>query len=151
MAGMDGLGRVFDCVAAASGVNISLKNCSAITYVVVASSTSSLAVTASTAYSGGTTTSWTTANGFGQPAYWYQNTSDTGTAAWTKQTAVWTTNSIALGQTSGYVSVVCFRVSELADTYDYINATETDATSVVAFLHDLTVQRNPANLAILGA
>ena len=100
MAGMDGLGRVFDCVAAASGVNISLKNCSAITYVVVASSTSSLAVTASTAYSGGTTTSWTTANGFGQPAYWYQNVSDTGTAAWTKQTAVWTTNSIALAQTA---------------------------------------------------
>ena len=41
-------------------------------------------------------------------------------------------------------------MSELADTYDYINATETDATSVVAFLHDLTVQRNPANLQILG-
>jgi hypothetical protein len=151
MAGMEGLGRVFDVVNNASGVNISLKNCSAISYVVQASSTSSLAVTASTAYSGGTTTSWTAANGFGLPTTWYQNVSDVNTAAWTKHTAVWTTNSVALGQTSTYVAVICFYVSQLADTYDYINATETDATSVFAILHDLTVQRTPANLAILGA
>ena len=58
---------------------------------------------------------------------------------------------MALAQTEYYTSVICFRVSELADGFDYINATETDASQCIAFLHDLTVQRNPANLAILGA
>jgi hypothetical protein len=92
---------------------------------------------------------WTTANGFGQTTRWYQNTSEVGTAAWTKHTAVWTSNSIALAQTTAYVSVFSVLVSELADTFDYIEATGTNCT-IVAVLHDLTVQRTPANLQILG-
>ena len=36
--------------------------------------------------------------GFGLAPHWYQSTSDTGTAAWTKQTSVWTTNSLALAR-----------------------------------------------------
>jgi hypothetical protein len=149
---MGGLGRVFDVVYTASGNAFSLKNCSGVTLLVKCSSTTttSIALVGSTAFSGGTTANWTTANGFGQTAYWYQNTVNTGTAAWTKQTAVWTTNSLAVGATSGYLSAVEIFASQLADTYDYLTVTGTNCT-VTALLHDLTVQRNPANLAILGA
>lgn len=150
MAGMQGLGRVFDVVHDASGNMFTLKNASAVTFVSKASGASSLAVVGAKTF-GGSTTNWTTANGFGQTAFWYQNTSSTGTAAWTKQTAVWTTNSIALAGTSGYVSAVTIYTSQFADLFKYIQVTGTNTTTVVAFLHDLTVQRTPPNLALLGA
>jgi hypothetical protein len=152
MAGMGGLGREFDVITLASGVYFSMKNASGVSLVCKCSSTTttSVALVAATTYSAGTTANWTTANGFGQTSYYYQNTSDTGTAAWTKQTATWTTNSVAIGATSGYVSVLEIFTSQFADTYCYLEATGTNCT-IVAVLHDLTVQRNPANLAILGA
>lgn len=149
MTGMAALGREFDIITNASGNYFSLKNCSGVTFVCQASGASSVAISCATAFSGGTIETYTPGHGFGQAGYWYQNTSDEGLAAWTKQTAVWTTNSIALAQTTGYTSVFEVLVSELADTYDYICATGTN-TGVIAILHDLTVQRNPANLQILG-
>jgi hypothetical protein len=150
VAGMQGLGRVFDTVGVASGNMFSLKNASAVSFISEASGASSIAVVAATTY-GGSTTNWTTANGFGQPSFWYQNTTNNGTAAWTKQTASWSTNTLTLAASSTYMSVVTFYVSELADTYDYIQVTGTNTTYIVAVLHDLTVQRAPANLALLGA
>ena len=149
MAGMDGLGRVFDVITSASGQYFSLKNASAVSFICQSSGASSVALTGATAFSGGTTSTFTTAHGFGQTTRWYQKADDAGITAWTKQTAVWTTNSIALAQTTGYISVFSVLVSQLADTYDYLAATGTN-TGVIALLHDLTVQRTPANLAILG-
>jgi hypothetical protein len=150
VAGMEGLGRVFNVITNASGVNFSMKQCSAVSVVCQASGASSVAITASTAYSGGTTDNFTTANGFGQAPHWYQNTSDTGTAAWTKQTSVWTTNSLALAGTTGYTSVFAIFGSQLADTFDYLNITGTNCGVIILF-HDLTVERTPANLTIVGA
>lgn len=150
MAGMQGLGRVMDIVHDASGNMFSLKNASAVSFVVKGSGAASLAVVAAKTF-GGSTTNWTTANGFGQTSFFYQNTSTNGTAGWTKQTATWTTNSVALGGTSGYTSVITIYTSQFADQYDYIQVTGTNTTTCVAFLHDLTVQRDPVNLAILGA
>lgn len=149
MAGMDGLGRVFDVVQTASGNGISLKNASAVSFVCKASGASSIAVTAAKTY-GGSYDAWTTASGFGQTTRWYQNTVADGTAAWTKQTASWSSNTLTLAGTSGYVSIVTIYGSQLADLYCYIKATGTNCT-IVALLHDLTVQRAPANLALLGA
>lgn len=150
MAGMEGLGRVFDEVVAASGNMISIKNASAISFVVSSSGASSLAVVAAKTF-GGSTTTWTPANGFGQPSRWYQETAVNGTAAKTKVTSVWTTNSVALAATTGYTSTICFFTSQFADGYDYIQVTGTNTTVVFALLHDLTVARTPPNLTILGA
>lgn len=149
MAGMEGLGRVFNVVQLADTVPINISGCSAISYIVQASGASSVALTAAKTFSG-SYDNFTTANGFGQTTRWYQTTSDAGTAAWTKQTAVWTTNSIALAGTTGYTSVFTVFGSQMADGYIYLKATCTNA-SVVAILHDLTYQRKPANLAILSA
>jgi hypothetical protein len=150
MAGMQGLGRVFDVVGVASTNYFSLKNASAVSFIVSASGASSLALTAEPSF-GGTPANWTPANGFGQTAYYYQNVQNNGTGAWTKQTATWTTNSVALAATGGYMSVFTVYADQLADTYDYIKVVGTNTTYVVAVLHDLTVARTPANLAILGA
>lgn len=150
MAGMRALGRVYDVCPVASGVGISLKNASGIGFLAVCSSTAttSLAFTAATSF-GGSYNNMTTASGFGQPATWYQRAGDN-THAWTAQTASWSTSTLTIGATSGYVSYVDFLVSELADQYDYIKVTATNAT-LVAILYDLTVQRTPANLAIPSA
>lgn len=150
MAGMQGHGRVFDVVHDASGNMFSLKNASAVSFIVKSSGAASLAVVAAKTY-GGSTTNWTPANGFGQTGFFYQNTSTNGTAGWTKQTATWTTNSVALAGTTGYTSIFGIYVSQLADGFDYIQVTGTNTTTVIAVLHDLTVSRDPSNLAILGA
>lgn len=150
MAGMQGHGRVFDVVHDASGNMFSLKNASAVSFIVKGSGAASLAVVAAKTF-GGSTLNWTPANGFGQTAFFYQNTTTNGTAGWTKQTATWTTNSVALAGTTGYTSVITVYTSQFADAYDYIQVTGTNTTTCVALLHDLTVQRTPANLAILGA
>jgi hypothetical protein len=146
---MEGLGRVFNVVSLADTVGLNVSGASSVSYVVTSSGASSVVVTASKVFGSGYT-AFTPANGFGQAAHWYQTTSDTGTAAWTKQTAVWTTDSLALAGTTGYTSVFSIFGSQMADGYDYLKVTCTNATLVAVF-HDLTVQRTPANLAILGA
>lgn len=147
-----GLGRVFDVVGDGSGNMISLKNANAISYIVRATSTTTttLTVVGAKTYGGGTTT-WTPANGFGQPAVWNQNTSHDGTAAWTKVTASWASNVLTIGATSGYVSVVTFFATQFADGFDYIQATAANSTYCVGLVHDLAIARTPANLAKLGA
>jgi len=150
MAGMQGLGRVFDVVHDASGNMVSLKNASAVSFLVKSSGAASLAIVAAKVF-GGSTQTWTPANGYGQTSFFWQEAAVNGTAAWTKQTATWTTNSVALAGTTGYTSVITIYASQLADTYAYIQATGTNTTTCIALLHDLTVQRVPSNLAILGA
>jgi hypothetical protein len=149
MAGIEGLGRVFNVIHTADTVGFNLSATSAVSFIVKASGASSVALTAATTYAG-SYTNFTTAAGFGQTTRWYQSTTATGTAAWTKQTASWSTATITLAATTGYVSVFTVFGSQMADGYHYLKATCTNAT-VVALLHDLTVQRAPANLAILGA
>jgi len=151
MAGMEGLGRVFNVVASADNKPFRVDLNSAVTFIAVASSTAttSLTFTASKTF-GGSYVAWTTANGFTQPDHWYQQTVGDGTVAWTKQTASWASQVLTIGATSGYVSAVHIFGSHLADTYKYINCDATNA-SLIAIVHDLTVQRKPVNLALLGA
>ena len=150
MAGMLALGREYNLVPGASGVAIVMGGASGIGFVGVASTTAttSLAFTAAKTF-GGSYVAMTPANGFGQPAFWYQQTA-AGTAAWTKQASSWASNVLTTGATSGYVSYVVIFGSQMAYGYKYIKGTATNA-SLTAVLHDLTVQRTPANLAIVSA
>jgi len=147
---MQGLGRVFDVVHDASGNMVSLKNASAVSFIVKSSGAAALAVVAAKTF-GGSTQTWTPANGYGQTSFFWQSAAVNGTAAWTKQTATWTTNSVALAGTTAYTSVITIYTSQLADTYCYIQATGTNTTTCIALLHDLDVQRVPSNLPALGA
>ncbi|SRR5258706_7099671 len=149
MAGMEGLGRVYNTISVASGKPFNIDQCSAVSLLVTSTGASSIAVVASKTF-GGSTTTFTPANGFGQATRWYQSTATDGTAGWTKQAAVWTTNSLALAGTTGYMSVVDIFGSQIADGYKYLTVTVTNG-SLVVITHDLTVGRTPANLKIMGA
>lgn len=155
MAGMRALGRVYDVVNAPSGVDISLKNCSGISFVAVnGTSTAAILTVVAKPSFGGSSRNWTTANGFGQPQTYFTRTANT--AAWVTRTVAseWSSNAFTVGvTTTGLITEIDFLVSELADTYDYINVTVSGsgATLPVAVLYDLTVQRKPSNLAIPSA
>jgi len=148
---MRGLGRNFNTIAVASGAPFSMKDCSSVAVVAVTTTTAatSIAFNARTSF-GGANTAFTPANGFGQAAFWYQNTSNAGTAQWTKQAAVWSTNSLTISGTINQVSVVEIFASQMADTFDYLVATGTNCTFFV-LTHDLLVQRKAENLVALGA
>lgn len=152
MAGMRALGRAYDVVQNPSGLNICLKDCSGISFVTVngTSTAAILTVTASTLFTGGTTTNWSAANGFGMPSVMYTRLTGNA-AAWVKQTPTVSTNTVTVPiTTTSAIGHVEFLVSQLADAYDYINVTVSGsgATLPMAILHDLNVQRDPANLRI---
>lgn len=150
MAGMKALGRVYNPVFMnTTATAINLTECSGVGILAVASSTAttSLAFTAAKSYSG-SYVNVTTANGFVQPPFWYEQTA-AGTAAWTKQTSSFATATLTIGATSGYVSYVDFLVSYLADGYDYLKITAVNC-AVVLLPYDLTVQRTPENLQIIS-
>lgn len=155
MAGMRALGRRYDVLSAPSGLDINLKNCSGIGLLAVngTSTAAILTIVAKPSY-GGSSKTWTTANGFGQTQTGYTRTANT--AAWVSQSlaSAWSSNVLTNPiTTTGAAFYVDILVSQLADTYDYINVTVsgTGCTLPVALLYDLTVQRTPANLVIPSA
>jgi hypothetical protein len=150
---MRALGRVYNPVADASGVAISLKECSGIGLLAYCGATAAttLTFTAAKTFSG-SYVAVDSSNGFNQPETWYQQEA-AGTDAWTAETASWATDALSIGSTEGYVSYVDYLVSMLADGYDYLKVTMTSGSGnfLVAIPYDLTVQRTPANLAIISA
>lgn len=149
MSGIEGLGRVFNVIVTADTVGFSLVGSSAVSVVVKASGASSIAVSAAKTFSG-SYDAFSTANGFSQPTRWYQATAADGTVGWTKQAASWSTATLTLAGTTGYVSVVDFFGSQMADGYKYLKVTCTNGTATI-ITHDLTNMRKPANLAALSA
>jgi hypothetical protein len=149
MAGMEGLGRVFNYVESASGAGISLKNCSGITYKVYTGSVvpTSLVVTVAPTFGGSYVSPGNIIN------HYYVTTAAAGTAAWTRvaMTASDTILAAALSITN-VLSIPIFG-SQIPDPNAYIKLTATAGTGVLvhAIVHDLTSQRKAANLAILGA
>ena len=150
MAGMEGLGRVFDIVWTPQANAISLRSCSAVTLVAKTSGAASIALESSQTFTG-SLVAWTTANGFGQTAHWYENQQNNGTAGWAKKTSSWSTATLTLSGTTGYVSAVTIFSDQLAAGYEYLYLQTSTNCTVIAILHDLTVQRGPANLATIGA
>ena len=150
MAGMEGLGRVFDIVWTPLDNAISLRACSAVTIVVKTSGAASIVLQAQQTFTG-SQTNWTTANGFGQTAHWYENQQNNGTGGWAKKTSSWSTATLTLSGTTGYVSAVTIFSDQLAAGYEYLYLETATNCTPIAILHDLTVQRGPANLATIGA
>jgi hypothetical protein len=146
---MEGLGRLLNVISVADTKGFNMRESSGVSLLVTSSGAASIAVTAASSFAG-SYVAFTPANGFGQSNHWYQAAATDGTAAWTRQAAVWTTNSLTLAATTGYMSLVEIFTSQFPDPYNYLKVTCTNATLVV-ITHDLTVQRKPANLAKLGA
>lgn len=140
MAGMEALGRTMNVVPIAAGVGLSMKECSAITFVCTGADTFTL--TAASSYGGSYATPGNVID------HYYQSTATNGTAAWTKQTQA---TSNAVTQAGAYTTVITVTGAKLPDPKCYVKLTASGAGLVTAILHDLTVQRTPANLAIVAA
>jgi len=144
MAGMEGLGRVFNVVPIAGGKAISMKLCSAVTFVCTGTDTFSLTI--ATAFAG------TYRNGAFFTPSWapltrlYTVAATDGTAAWVRVTQTGADNTGA--RTNPTFTLFG---SQLPDTYCYVKCTAGATGLVTAIAHDLTAGRTPANLALLGA
>lgn len=154
MAGMDGLGRVFNIVPiSTAGPAINLSGASAVSFVTTGA-TAVATLTIATSF-GGTYR----AGSFFSPAWApisrvYWSTATDGTVAWSKATitaAATFTHGTTTGLTTAVGSVFTIFGSELPDGYSYIKCTVTGSGIGAAILHDLNVQRTPANLALLSA
>lgn len=139
MAGMEGLGRVVNVIPIAAGKAFSLKGASAVTFVCTGNDT--FTVTVASTYSG----SYATPGNIITRTY--TSTATDGTAGWTKNTQA-ASNAVTIS--SGTVAFDVFG-SQLPDPKAYVKVSVGASGLVTAILHDLTVQRGPANLAVLGA
>lgn len=140
MAGQEALGRLFNVVPIASGVALSLKEASAVTFVCTGADT--FTVTVASTFGGSYATPGNIITRY------YQSTATNGTAAWTKQTQA---ASNAVVQAGAYTTVITVLGSDLPDPKCYIKCTASAAGLVKAVLHDLTAQQAPANLTIPSA
>ena len=140
MAGMEGLGRIIDVVPIAAGVGISMRDCSAITYICTGADTFTLTMSAT--FAGSYTTPGNVFN------HYYQAAATNGTAAWTKQTQ---SASNAVVQASAYTTAITLLSGMIPDPQMYAKLTASASGLVTAILHDLVVQRKPANLPIRSA
>ncbi len=138
MAGQEGLGRVLNVIPIAAGAGFSMKQASAVTVVCTGNDT--FTVTAASTFGGS----------YASPGAiitrYYTNTSTSGTAAWVKATQA-ASNAVTIA--SGTAVFEIFG-SQLPDPKAYLKVSVGGSGLVAVILHDLTYQRGPANLAILG-
>lgn len=136
---IEGLGRVFNTVPIAAGVALSMRDCSAISFICTGNDTFTI------------TTSATFGGSYATPGNIitrkYTNTSTDGTAAWVKASQ---SASNAVTISSG---TVVFDVlgTMLPDGIVYVKVSVGASGLVHAVLHDLEYQRTPANLPKVSA
>jgi len=139
MAGMQGLGRLFNVVPIAAGRGLYVGNCSAVQLICTGNDT--FTVTVASTFGG----SYATPGNIITQTY--TNTATNGSAAWVKATQA-ASNAVTIA--SGSVAFSVFG-SQLADPKVYVKVTAGGSGLVMAILHDLTYQRGPANLQIVSA
>ena len=149
MAGMQGLGRVFNIVPVANGVALNMSQCSAITFVGTNDDTYTLTV--ATTFAGSYQAySFFTPNWVPITTGYTNADNGAGTGKWVKTTQTAASTFVTATDIAGAFTLFG---SQMPAGYDYVKCTLThnDGIGVVAILHDLTVQRGPANLAAVSA
>lgn len=137
---MEGLGRVFDILYVADGVAVNLKNAGAVTFVGQLDAGDTFTVTESDALAGSYAALATITQ--------YHTVAKAGTGAWAT-----TTQAAGSTAVTADTKVVAFTISaeELSDGKSFLKCTSTSTGTVTAILHDLKVQRKPANLPVVSA
>jgi hypothetical protein len=141
MAGMEGLGRLIDQIPIAAGQAFKFRGASAILFTCTGADT--FTITNSSTYGGSYTSPGAIITSF------YQRADTNGTHAWTLQTQA--ASNAVVQANAGYTTAFEVFTSKLVDPNDYIKVTAGASGLVIATLHDLVVQRKPANLEILAA
>ena len=171
MAGIEALGRVVDFSAAVvpadlsggplTGKRVSMKNCVGLMVVLYKGAASSgtdpgLTFKESTADTSGTTQNMAT-----PPAYYYKKSAATlaGTETWSKVAATYSSGTVTLTGEEGNQGIYVFDIlsEDLSAGFSYIEVDAADAGTVAQLggvlyiAHDLSTQRDPANLAALSS
>jgi hypothetical protein len=142
MAGMVGLGRVFDVSLNVSGNIYKFRHASAVTFLCTNDDTLTITVGSSHATAA-------TSPGSVITYYWTEAGNGARSSAWLKATQA-AANTVTTA-TDIMMAVTVF-TSQIADPYNYIKGVFTNNDGQTALLfHDLTVQRSPANLEIPNA
>lgn len=129
-----GLGRVFNVVAEASGVHIPMRDCAAISFVTfVAAGTNTATIKQSINGDSETT--------LDVDVYPHKGPGIGGT--WTAMAEQ--DDTLTNNDATNDAMVFTVLATSLADGYNCVEVTM-DAGTCIAILHDLTVQRKPANL-----
>jgi hypothetical protein len=137
---IEGLGRVFNAVLIASAQAVSLRDAQGITFL-VSGADSGVVLTSSATFGGTYATPGTIITRK------QTNTTTNGTAKWVEATqAASGTVVCAAGSTAFYVDA-----NDLPAGNEYVKATAGSTGLITAIVHDLQVQRDPANLAALSA
>lgn len=152
MASGDGLGRVFNVIKTASGLNIPLTKCGAVTFVFGDAGTGAAIATVTQTDSTGVnseadlnifTVSGTVGSNGESRAYVGPDVGGT----WLEDgAAVFTDNTFDLSdETTNDTGVFTVRAEQLSDGYDQVQVT-VDTGLCFAIMHELHVQRKPQNL-----
>lgn len=152
MASGDGLGRVFNVVKTASGLDIPLSKAGAVTFVFGDAGTGAAIATVTQTDSTGTnseadlnifTVSGTVGSNGESRAY---TGPDTGGVWLENGAADFADNTFDLSdETTNDTGVFTVRAEQLSDGYDQVQVT-VDTGLCFAIIHDLDVQRKPTNL-----
>jgi hypothetical protein len=136
---MEALGRVCNVIPIAAGAGFSLKQATGVLFVCTGNDTFTITVASTFAGSYATPGNIIT--------HVYTNTSTSGTATWVEVSQA-ASNAVTIS--SGTVAFEVFGI-QLPDPKAYVKVSAGGSGLVTAILHDLTAQRDPTNLAILGA
>lgn len=147
----DGLGRVFNVVYTATGVDIPLTKAAAVTFIGFlddGTQTLTFTQTDSTGVNSEADLNIFTVGGVTAPNGESRiYTGPNAGGGWVDSTASASADNVADGATAtNDTTVVTVRAEQLSDGYDRVQCTSSGAGVVTAILHELAVQRGPANL-----
>lgn len=138
-----GLGRDFNVVPAADGVWLNLRDYEDITFIGLLAGGDDFTIQEATAQAG------TDNQDLDVVSRYYKQTDGDGTDAWVLQEQ--TADAIANGHTTAAAVAIHVSAAALSPGFDFIKCTATSTGTVVAILHGLKVQRDPANLPAVSA
>lgn len=137
---MEALGRLFNVIPAAEDVAVKMKDCSAVTFVCTGANAETFTLVESKAGASGQT--------LATIGYVNRNANAGGTAAWTRSAVAQV--GVVTTTTAAPVAVFSVEDAELSDGFTHVEVQASASGTVIAIPHDLSVQRNPANLPAAG-
>ena len=137
---MLGLGRVFNVLNVADGVGVNLRDAGAVSFVCQLDAGDTFTVTEAATLAG-------SYQNLAVVKEFYQAVK-AGTGAWAR-TAQAAAATVVTTDTK--VAVFTVNAEQLSDGYSFVKCTSISTGTVVAVLHDLKIQRTPANLRAVSA
>lgn len=141
---MEALGREFNVVPVGDGTWVSLKDAEAVSFLGYLASTGDTFTLQEAKDAAGTG-----AQNLACVAQFYTSVGN-GSGVWTKNTQAKAATVVTTAAAAQSAVVFDVDSDQLSDLYQYVKVTSTGAATVCAILHDLKIQRTPANLVAVG-